>query len=373
MKTPKLVVSAVSLVEGGPLSILLDLAEHLGTLLDSSDVLYLVNGRVAHHFSGKRFEVHSWPKRSWAGRLWFEKVFARRIEHRLRPNVWLSLHDITPRLSQARQLLYCHNATPFFDRSSPLPVLDVKFQLFSRFYDYLYRWDIHRNTHIIVQQDWIRREFLRRYSLRNGQVLVARPISPGETSERFKEPIPLRTPSPSAPLVIVYPTLPRVFKNIEFIGEVARLLAGEPIRFVVTIDGTENSYARYIYRKYADIPTLQLIGRQPRSAISNMYEEADALIFPSRLETWGLPLSEFMMTGKPIFAADLPYSREVLSGYGMADLLPLGDVAAASTKLRSFCRGQFSPTRIDVAVEEPFCRDWPAFARWLADTIENRP
>lgn len=371
MKRLKLVVSAVSLVEGGTLSILLDLAEHLGTQFHNEEVLYLVNRRVAEHFTGKRFEVHSWPKRSWIGRVWFEKVFVRQIERRLRPNAWLSLHDITAGLRDTRQLLYCHNPSPFFNRSTRLPVVDIKFQLFSRFYDYLYRWDIHRNAHVIVQQDWMRKEFLRRYPLRKDQILVANPIPSRAMSEGSKHSPLLRMPSPSTPLVLFYPTLPRIFKNLEFIGELARSLATQPIRFVVTIDGTENSYARYIKREYGDLPNLQLIGRQPRPVVLQIYEQADALIFPSRLETWGLPLSEFMATGKPIFAADLPYAREVLSGYALADLLPLGDIPAAAATLREFCSAHFSARPISVTVEQPFCPDWPSFTNWLARFIES--
>jgi glycosyltransferase involved in cell wall biosynthesis len=372
MTRPKLVVSAVSLVEGGTLSILLDLAEHLGAQFTSDEVLYLVNGRVAHHFTGKRFEVYSWPKRSWVARLWFEKVFIRKIERRLRPRLWLSLHDITARLRETRQLLYCHNPSPFFDRSTRLPVIDVKFELFARFYAYLYRWDIHRNAYVIVQQNWMRQEFLYRYRLRKDRVLVAKPISPSVTNSASACSAPhLRRPSASSPLLLVYPTLPRVFKNVEFIGELARVLAAQPIRFIITIDGAENSYAQYIKREYGDLPNLQLIGRQPRPAMLQMYEQADALIFPSRLETWGLPLSEFMSTGKPIFAADLPYAREVLSGYKMADVLPLGDIPAAAAKLRAFCSAHFSAEPINVAVEQPLCPNWSAFATWLARTVEN--
>ena len=39
------------------------------------------------------------------------------------------------------------------------------------------------------------------------------------------------------------------------------------------------------------------------------------LIFPSYIETIGLPLLEAQYTNTLIFAADCPYSREVLEGY----------------------------------------------------------
>jgi glycosyltransferase involved in cell wall biosynthesis len=44
------------------------------------------------------------------------------------------------------------------------------------------------------------------------------------------------------------------------------------------------------------------------------YAMADCLIFPSRVETWGLPISEFSQTGKPMLLADLPYAHETSAG-----------------------------------------------------------
>jgi glycosyltransferase involved in cell wall biosynthesis len=41
----------------------------------------------------------------------------------------------------------------------------------------------------------------------------------------------------------------------------------------------------------------------------------DCLLFPSKLETWGLPLSEAKAFGKPILAANLPYAKETIGDY----------------------------------------------------------
>ena len=42
------------------------------------------------------------------------------------------------------------------------------------------------------------------------------------------------------------------------------------------------------------------------------------LIFPSYVESFGLPLLEAKMTGTIIIASDTPYSREILNGYNKA-------------------------------------------------------
>lgn len=367
MGHPKLIVSAVGLTEGGPLSILLDLAAHLHPVFDPADVVYLIHGSIAPQFEGKRFETYSWPKESWAKRLYFEKSYVKQIERRLEPKLWISLHDITASLDRTPQLVYCHNPSPFYDRSIALPVFDLKFQLFTAFYEQLYRWGIHTNKYVIVQQNWMRDEFVKRFGLSQDRVTVARPVPPAHlaTANRSDQSHVLRIPSAERPLRLIYPAFPRVLKNIEFIGELARTLAGEPVQFEITIEGNENAYARLLKEKYGNVSGLRFIGRQPRAKLLELYRSVDALFFPSRQETWGLPLSEFMETGRPILAADMPYAHEVLSGYAMADLFTLRDVQPAAQKVRALLRGEFTPRPIHVDIPEPFCADWNSMAGWL--------
>jgi glycosyltransferase involved in cell wall biosynthesis len=355
--------------EGGTLSILLDLAAHLDAQFAREDIVYLINDRVAPHFAGRRFEIYAWPKRSWLKRVWFEKAFIRRVERRLQPKLWISLHDITAALRRTPQLLYCHNPSPFLDRAARLPVLDLKFTLFVRFYAYLYRWDIARNRYVVVQQEWLRREFLRRFPLRADQVVVARPIERRAAPALHAGCAALRPASPSAPLRLIYPALPRVFKNIEYLGELARILAADPIEFMITISGDENRYARFLKRRYGTCANLHFIGRQSRESLFGLYEGADALIFPSRLETWGLPLSEFMQTRKPIFAADLPYAHEVLSGYPCADFFPLDRAEVAAGKLRNLAAGKFSARDAAYAPAHPLCPDWESFVQFVGAQV----
>ena len=45
------------------------------------------------------------------------------------------------------------------------------------------------------------------------------------------------------------------------------------------------------------------------------YKSATALVFPSSIETVGLPLLEAAALGLPVLAADVDYAHEVLNGY----------------------------------------------------------
>lgn len=58
---------------------------------------------------------------------------------------------------------------------------------------------------------------------------------------------------------------------------------------------------------------LRCVGRLDHEGCQMQYADADALVFPSVLESYGLPLVEAMTIGLPILAADLPYAK-VLCG-----------------------------------------------------------
>lgn len=62
-----------------------------------------------------------------------------------------------------------------------------------------------------------------------------------------------------------------------------------------------------------DASWLSFAGQLDHAECLAEYKKADALIFPSFLESYGLPLVEAMVMGLPIVVADLPYAR-VLCG-----------------------------------------------------------
>src|ERR1035441_1604543 len=66
----------------------------------------------------------------------------------------------------------------------------------------------------------------------------------------------------------------------------------------LTMDGTETPYAAHMRRKYSHLASVQWMGLLPRSKVMRLFAEADCLLFPSKLETWGMPITEFKVTGR---------------------------------------------------------------------------
>ena len=102
--------------------------------------------------------------------------------------------------------------------------------------------------------------------------------------------------------------------------EAVKLLQARGVRnFEVrlTIDGTENRYARWLKRRFGQLPNLRFLGLQSHDRMLEHYKEGNALLFPSRLETWGLPITEAKQHQLPMLVAEVPYAHETVGEYDL--------------------------------------------------------
>jgi glycosyltransferase involved in cell wall biosynthesis len=102
---------------------------------------------------------------------------------------------------------------------------------------------------------------------------------------------------------------------MEAFREVANALPKATL--VVTFDAQEPSEhgdasrAFDLVRATRDLPNVRFVGRQNASAIAALYRWADINLFPSQLESFGLPLLEAMAAGTPTIASRLEPLVEV--------------------------------------------------------------
>lgn len=353
---PVIVISGINLTEAGPLSILKDcLAYASRELAGRYDIVALVHKASLVSAPGVRLLEFPDSKRSWLRRLYYEYLGFKSLSERLAPELWLSLHDMTPNVRARRQAVYCHNPSPFHRLRLKDALFEPRFALFVMFYGFLYSFRLKKNRYVIVQQDWIRREFRARYGVHD--VIVAHPDTRAPPALAAAGP-----PTPGGRTVFFYPTIPRPHKNIEVIGlAVQRLRDAGLHNFEVriTIDGRENRYARHISSRFGALPELRLLGRQTREAVFAHYREADCLLFPSRLETWGLPITEFKPFGKPILVADCKYAAETVGDYANAAYFGPDDASRLAELMRGMIDNHFQPERRTAAPpESPYARDW---------------
>ncbi len=364
----RIVVSAVNFTEGGPLTVLREcLASAVAVLPAEWEIVALVHR--ADLVNEPRVRMVSIPssKKSWFHRLYWEWFGFRRISRELKPTLWLSLHDITPRVLASRQAVYCHNPSPFYRISLCEALLEPTFLMFNQFYVFLYRIFIRRNYYVIVQQDWLRNEFIRRM----GQV----PVVVAHASMRTDELASIQTSGST--FVFIYPALPRVFKNIETLCKATQILVSRGIsgfEVRLTLDGTENRYARWLRKRFGGVAEVRFVGRQNKDEMAVHYGESSAVVFPSKLETWGLPITEAKAQRLPLLVAHLPYARETVGAYDLVSFFPAESAEALADLMQSMVEQTWQPTgnqHSDPAA--PFAPDWATLWGILTDGLPNAP
>ncbi|OPZ88840.1 MAG: D-inositol-3-phosphate glycosyltransferase [Firmicutes bacterium ADurb.Bin419] len=115
-----------------------------------------------------------------------------------------------------------------------------------------------------------------------------------------------------------YPASGTTYKNHKLIVETLLKFHEKKIdNFVVvfTLKGNENKHIKRLYnivRKH-NLP-VTFIGQITMEEVFNYYSKS-ILIFPSYIETFGLPMFEAKMHGSPVLASDCSFSHEILDDY----------------------------------------------------------
>ncbi|MCE0558548.1 glycosyltransferase [Motilimonas sp. E26] len=313
----KIVISGVNLVEGGTLTVFKDVISAF-SIDKKIEVICLVNDKsLFSNIKGVHFISFPGIKNSWVKRCWFEYVSCKKIAESIKPDLWLAMHDMTPNVGTCPQYVYCHNPSPFLPVSFKLFWYEPKVFLFSIFYKWLYRINIKKNIAVIAQQEWFGHYLTDVLGAK--QAIIARPVSFSPRSIKKLDSSPLRET-----IVLFYPALARTFKNFELLLNCFAYLKKEyrnvynSFELQLTIDENENKFASTLVNRYRELENVKFLGRLNFEEVKQRYENCDIVVFPSKLETWGLPISEAKLAAKPIILSDLPYAHETLGDYHSA-------------------------------------------------------
>ena len=333
------VVSAVNIRKGGTLTILKECLAYLSQRKDLK-VTAIVHSAELCLFDDIEYIEFPWTIKSWGHRLWCEYFTLRRLSEKIgKVDLWLSLHDTTPNVKALKQAVYCHTSFPFLKIRFRDFLMDVKIPLFAMFTKFAYKINVNRNAYLIVQQQWFRASLSKLIDFDKDRILVAPPITfyHDTCGNRFE---------PSALPLFIFPATADCHKNFEVLCEAGRLLESRvgPGRFkiVVTISGKENRYSKWLYGRWGNVKSIEFRGLIEHKSLLEYYNTCSCLVFPSRIETWGLPISEFMVTRKPMILADLPYSYETASGAGQVAFFKPDSAFELSKIMESFINGYLS-------------------------------
>lgn len=308
----KIVISGVNMVEGGIFTILDNCLQKIEKYneVKNYEIIALVHDKSVFNYPSITFFEFPKSKKYWIYRIYYEYFYFKQLSKKWQPYIWFSLHDITPNVICERQFVYCHNPNMFYKPSAKEWYLDYKMGIFGIFYKYLYQVNIKKNVNVFVQQHWIKDIFEKKFKINN--VIVSKPEF---TEDITNEKIDLD----ASKIHFMFPSTAKYFKNYEIIFDAIAILNRDilnkiQIHFPIIV-GSNIQYAKNIFRKHKTNPAFQFLLSLKRKKLLKYYNSIDCLIFPSKLETWGLPISEAKSYQKPMLVANLAYAKETVGDY----------------------------------------------------------
>lgn len=306
----KIMVFDVPASSGGAVTVLRSFYNRFSG--NENEYLFILGNYNLPTSSNITIKNYPWIKNSWIHRLFFDLFVAPRIVKKEKPDAILSLQNLViPNVKGIYQTIYMHQSIPFSDLNFSI-IKNTKYWFIKHVLGKAIIYSVKHADEVIVQTEWIRDACIKKTRVKTEKFRVEKPEIRIDTNNyKFHN-------EKNRILSLFYPANANSFKNHKVILEMLcsfKEKYGYCPKLVLTISEDMGEYSRALIR-FAKKNNLnvEFRGRISYDKVLNCYQKS-ILVFPSLLETFGLPLLEGKMIGCPIIASDLPYAHEVLQDY----------------------------------------------------------
>ena len=265
-------------------------------------------------------------KKSWVHRLYFDYIVAPFLVKKYDIDYVISLQNtlIPVKISQT---LYLHQPLPFVEHRFSLfksPQLWVYQNVISKL---IYK-SISKAEKVVVQTNWMKEAVLATERSSVEKISVEPPRWEPKQVYHFSEDLWDKS--------FFYPATSHEYKNHYLLFRALILLAKKEISVKVLLTITPDQLTKECKRLLPEVhDMLTFTGSLSHNEVMRRYS-LSALVFPSYVETYGLPLLEARMSNTYILASDCPFSREVLSGYNRARFFDPFNAQALANQMMLF-------------------------------------
>ncbi len=298
----RIVVNDIAASSGGARTMLESFYRYVREFDQDNDWVFLLGSDLLDESDRIRTVVLPKVKGNWLRRLAFDLISGRRLIRSLKPDVVFSLQNTYTYGVECPQVVYVHQPLPFQQvKNFSLWRRDERrMAIYQHIIGAIIKQSIRRTDHVIVQTRWMRDAILDQVGICEDRVESILPDLDDLSAHKFEGDLDTGA--------FFYPTASNIYKNNDCIYAACRLLREQGVGgFSVMMTVTPPAHE----------PEVTAIGHVSREQVLATLARS-TLIFPSYIETYGLPLAEARALGSLVLAADLPYAREVLDGYNNA-------------------------------------------------------
>ena len=153
--------------------------------------------------------------------------------------------------------------------------------------------------------------------------------------------------------------------------KITNLVLFNKITVIFTIDLQDLSKLKLI-GFYKDVSErIKLMGYLSEDTLFNLYLKADAILYPSIIETFGLPLKEASIFNKPIFCANEIYAYETLNGYENVKFLDSDNYKLWAMELENFEQGKAFCSKKSDNIELNY-NSWEMATSFIQEILSNK-
>ncbi len=314
-----ILVSAAALRASGARTIYRQFIEHLRSRVDGNRYYVMVDKCMEMpEIDGVSYWIVDVSSK-WK-RIWFELFgFKQLVEQKdVKFDVAISLQNLGIRqLRNLPQVVYYHQSLPFFDyKWNICSKRELMMWSYKHLYPIIVKLTIAKSTDMIAQLPSIKDCIVCKYGLASYRVHVLFPdlekINIGKIG---------RYPFDERHVHFLFPATSAPYKGHRFLVDVMSLIKKQDpntagrVKIHFTLDkGQEHVLVNEMVKLGVE-HNFEFHGVVPHDVLLSMYKSSSCLLFPSVVETLGLPLIESACFGIGIIACDLKYAREVLAGY----------------------------------------------------------
>ncbi len=301
---------------------------------DSFEFYFILSGDILCSRDNVHVLTFERYRKSVIDRLFFDVVFYNRIIKKINPDIIISFQNNYINSLGRYEVVYVHQGLYFCDRFFQGKSFRMRLQ--QGVYGGFVRHSLKKADSIIVQTDWMKKEICRRDIKTDKDVFIIHPKVITDNSY---------VDADCNRRCFFYPAPISQYKNHSVIVSAIEVLVSKGIDdFIVFLTVKEEDFWRH-YPKRNESKYV-FLGAIDRDEVMKKYTRT-VLLFPSLVESFGLPLLEARTTGAPVIASDTPFSHEILDGYENANYFNAFDANELAYLMESWVLGKrvyISPT-----------------------------
>lgn len=303
---------AVKRDSGGVFSILNDL--YITATEDKENEWFFILGsKLFEETDNVKVVVRNDLQTNYIKRVLFDFVSGARFINSMKPDIVISMQNTAVWRVNTKQYVYVHTPLPFRP--------DIRFSFFKSnerklaFYQKIVgnvikvNLRLSKNIYPIVQTYWMADQLIQRKLAKSENILVL-PPSMDEIQTDQKQ----KVDDAAQQNDYIYPSTPLLYKHHDTAVNAfeSSKLYKDGSRLFLTV--TKEEYET-LYGKITECENIMFEGRKSRQWVFDSLLNGATLVFPSQMETYGLPLMEAKKMNAKIIVNDLPVLREAIGKY----------------------------------------------------------